>query len=228
MTNKQPKKARKTLPPPDLTTEQKILAAAKQEFCERGLDGARMQAIADRAGVNKALLHYYFRSKDKLFEIIIRDLVKVIWEKIHNDLSGNARPAGLRSVVHSLVSSYIMAFAEQPELPLILIRQLLNRDKNMPVIAKYIIEAVGSGASQIYSVFEKEMKNETIKKVDPVQLMMNIMGMVLVTFLSRPVAEMVREATGFTITYDEQFYKKRIDVITGMVFDGIQTKERAS
>ena len=54
-------------------TEQKILDAAKQVFLVKGLAGARMQEIADEAGINKALLHYYFRSKEKLFEKILNE-----------------------------------------------------------------------------------------------------------------------------------------------------------
>ena len=52
----------------EINTEQKILDAAKEVFQHKGLTGARMQEIADKAGINKALLHYYYRTKDKLFE----------------------------------------------------------------------------------------------------------------------------------------------------------------
>ena len=52
----------------DRSAEEKILAAAKKVFVEKGMDGARMQDIADEAGINKALLHYYFRNKEKLFQ----------------------------------------------------------------------------------------------------------------------------------------------------------------
>ena len=54
----------------DSTTEEKILEAAKEVFMKYGLYGARMQDIADTAGINKALLHYYFRSKEKLFDAV--------------------------------------------------------------------------------------------------------------------------------------------------------------
>jgi TetR/AcrR family transcriptional regulator len=212
----------------DLSTEQKILAAARQEFSERGMDGARMQAIANRAGVNKALLHYYFRSKDKLFEIIIRDLVSAIWRLIHADLEAQPKAPDLRSVIRSLVSSYISVMSQHPEIPLILVRQLLTRDKNVRVIARSIIAEIGDAPSRIFSAFAREAKSGRIKKVDPVQLIMNIMGMVIVTFLSQPIVEIVKQETGFGITYDEKFYKARIDFITDMVFDGIAIKERAS
>ena len=66
----------------DATAEQRILAAAKKIFLSKGLDGARMQDIADEAGINKAMLHYYFRSKDKLFEMIFEDIARHFMPRI--------------------------------------------------------------------------------------------------------------------------------------------------
>ena len=53
-------------------TEEKILKAAEEVFVQKGLDGARMQEIADKAGINKSLLHYYYRTKDKLFSKVFK------------------------------------------------------------------------------------------------------------------------------------------------------------
>ncbi|MBK9511763.1 MAG: helix-turn-helix transcriptional regulator [Cytophagaceae bacterium] len=69
-----------------MTTEEKIFLAAENEFMEKGFDGTRMQAIADRAGINKAMLHYYFRSKDALFEKIFQEKIKLIFPKIGEDV----------------------------------------------------------------------------------------------------------------------------------------------
>ena len=62
-------------------TEEKIFEAATDVFVEKGLDGARMQDIADHAGINKALLHYYFRTKDKLFNAVFEMIAKKIFKK---------------------------------------------------------------------------------------------------------------------------------------------------
>ena len=210
----------------DLTTEQRILAAARQEFCERGLDGARMQAIADRAGVNKALLHYYFRSKENLFQVIIHDIASVIWRQIHNDLEARPGTPDLRSAIKALVSSYIMTFARQPEIPMVLIRLLINRDRNFLPVVQSIIRAIGDEPKRIFTLFEKETKAGTIKKVDPVQLIMSVMSMIIITFLSRPIVEVLQQKAGLSITYDEKFYKARIDFITDMVFDGIKERSK--
>jgi AcrR family transcriptional regulator len=216
---------RKLHPSPDLSTEQKILDAARQEFSEHGLDGARMQAIATRAGVNKALLHYYFRSKDKLFEFIIRDLVSGIWSAIRADLDQQPQAIDLRSMIRSLVSAYITALSKHPEMPQILIRQLLTRDKNVRAIARSIIREVGDAPVRIFAAFEKEARAGRIRKIEPVHLILNIIGMVIVTFLSQPIAEIAQQETGFRISYNEHFYKARIESITNMFFDGIAVKE---
>src|SRR5436309_16092480 len=66
----------------DQSAEEKIIAAARKVFLSKGLAGARMQDIADEAGINKALLHYYFRSKDKLFEMIFMEAAQKLFPKI--------------------------------------------------------------------------------------------------------------------------------------------------
>jgi TetR/AcrR family transcriptional regulator len=66
----------------DSHTRDKIFRAATQVFEEKGYSGARMQEIADRAGINKALLHYYFRSKDQLFMAVFQVLISKMFEKI--------------------------------------------------------------------------------------------------------------------------------------------------
>ncbi len=59
-----------------ISTEEAILVAARKVFESKGFDGARMQEISDRAGINRALLHYYFRSKDKMFERIFDEALE--------------------------------------------------------------------------------------------------------------------------------------------------------
>lgn len=68
--------------PSGKTTESLILEAACQVFLDKGLEGARMQEIADRAGINKALLHYYFRTKEKLFERVFESVIASVFPQV--------------------------------------------------------------------------------------------------------------------------------------------------
>jgi AcrR family transcriptional regulator len=73
------------------TTENLILEAARQVFLDKGLEGSRMQEIADRAGINKALLHYYFRNKQKLFERVFESVIASFFPQVLH-LIGSDKP----------------------------------------------------------------------------------------------------------------------------------------
>ncbi len=210
-------------PSVDRTTEQKILEAARTEFGEHGLDGARMQSIADRAQVNKALLHYYFRSKEKLFEVILHSIALEIWQTIRLELSNQPKNPDLKTAIRSLVSSYILTFAKTPEIPAILLRLLLTGDKFFPAIVEKIIDAIGDGPKLLLLTFEKEMKAGKIARTDPIQLIMSVMGMIMVTFFGKPIFQILQQKTGMPIAVNtDTFLQERIDFITNLVFDGIK------
>jgi TetR/AcrR family transcriptional regulator len=219
-------KNKRQITPPDLTTEQKILASARQEFFDRGLDGARMQAIADRAGVNKALLHYYFRSKEKLFKLIIGELVTTIWDRIRGELDTTPAPTNARTVISTLVSAYINTFAKNPEYPLVLIHQLLHRDKNVPIILKQVVTSLGDGPARLIMLLNSEIRAGRVKNIDPVHFIMNVIGMIMVTFFFRPASEIIHQVSGLSISYNAEFYESRIQAITDMICEGILVKEK--
>ena len=74
----------------DQTTEEVILEAARKVFVKKGMYGARMQDIADEAGINKALLHYYFESKDKLFEKVFMEAAGHLFPKVNEVFNSDA------------------------------------------------------------------------------------------------------------------------------------------
>src|SRR5690606_5270048 len=108
----------------DTTTEAKLLAAAKKVFTTKGLAGARMQDIADEDGVNKAMLHYYFRDKDKLFEMIFLEEAEKFFPKINIIFESEVT---LFEKIEQFVNEYIDEMLEIPYLPWFILNEL-NRD----------------------------------------------------------------------------------------------------
>ncbi len=98
----------------DTHTRDKIFRSATQVFEEKGYSGARMQEIADRAGINKALLHYYFRSKDQLFMAVFQVLIRKMFEKIIAIFSGRPLLQGKNKTVPR--SAYRLPYKE-PQTP---------------------------------------------------------------------------------------------------------------
>src|SRR5690242_3482240 len=95
----------------DETTKEKILAAANQIFTKKGMAGARMQDIADEAGINKALLHYYFSSKEKLFEVIFEEAAEKLFSRISQVIESDEP---LFETIQSFTREYISFMMENP------------------------------------------------------------------------------------------------------------------
>src|SRR3954463_7666646 len=108
-------KSKKDIPP-----EQKILEAAKQVFFDKGMHGARMQDIADKAGINKAMLHYYFRSKEKLFETIFIDATGHLFPKLSSILESDKT---IFEKIELICVEYINQIQQIPYLPIFIISE---------------------------------------------------------------------------------------------------------
>src|SRR5215471_8150935 len=138
LTRRKTKPAPRTTAPParDRDTEQRILDAAHAVFVRRGTAGARMQEIAEEAGVNKALLHYYFRNKARLGEAIFRRVAQGLFARVGAILGGAGT---LDEKVRSVVALYIDQLSATPYAPGYVISEINQH----PERAKQLLEAIG-------------------------------------------------------------------------------------
>jgi len=166
----------------DIGAEEKILAAARKVFTTKGMAGARMQDIADEAGINKALLHYYFRDKDKLFETIFMDEAQKFFPKI-NAIFNSDDP--LFEKIEKFVNEYIDEMQENPYLPWFVINEI-NRDPD-----RFMQKVLGTEnkpkPAKFLEQIEKEVKKGTIKRISPVHLLMNLISMTIFPFVAKPM-----------------------------------------
>ncbi len=166
----------------DKSTEERILSAAKKVFVRKGMAGARMQDIADEAGINKALLHYYFRNKEKLFEVIFMEAASKLFPKI-NEVFTSELP--LFEKIERFCSEYITVVSENPYLPLFVLNEI-NQDP------EYFLQKVWSGQSKpqpekFLQQIEREVKKGTIKRISPVTLLMNLVSLTIFPFVAKPM-----------------------------------------
>jgi TetR/AcrR family transcriptional regulator len=170
----------------DLSTEAKILEAAKSVFLLRGLDGARMQDIADEAGINKALLHYYFRSKDKLFEMVFDHMSS----RIVPDLTAIVeQDLPIQVTLDRIIHRYIDFVAENPKVPLFLITEL---NRNPERIKELLSNSKNFEKMQVFGAkMLGEMQAGSIKTLNPLHLFMNVMAMCIFPFVAKPMVQHV-------------------------------------
>jgi TetR/AcrR family transcriptional regulator len=163
-------------------TEGLILDAARKVFLENGFDGTTMQVIADEAGINKALLHYYFRSKDRLFEAIF---VEAFSRMIPNLFKVFQSEAGFPDKIRSFVNIYISALQNYPQIPLFILHEL---HRNPGRIIE-LIKSTGMNPDVVMAIIRQEITKGTIRNIDPAQLMVNMLSMCIFPFAARPMIQ---------------------------------------
>src|SRR5680860_37555 len=151
-------------------TEEKILNAAQNVFIQKGMDGARMQEIANEAGINKALLHYYFRTKQKLFEAIFKKVFSQIFPHI-TTFTNSELP--FETKLEIFVDRYIEFLLKNQFLPIFILKEI-NRDPEFLVTT---FKKLGINPNEFFMMLEKEMEAGKIRKMDPRDLMVNILGL---------------------------------------------------
>jgi AcrR family transcriptional regulator len=178
----------------DSNTEEKILSAARQVFIEKGLAGARMQDIADRAEINKAMLHYYFKNKEILFEVIFREAAGKLFPHFEKLMESDLN---FFDKIRSIVSSYIEMIIQNPYLPLFVMNEM---NKNPQIGLKNFFEAQKPGfVKKFRESIEESVKNGLIQPINPIHLIMNMFSMCAFPFIAKPMISML---TGIE---DDQF-----------------------
>lgn len=197
-------------------TEEKILAAATNVFVVKGMDGARMQEIADEAGINKALLHYYFRSKERLFEAIFGKVIQFAFPKITQIAKSDM---DFVTKLDLVIDAYIELLRTHPFIPGFVLKEL-NRDPSglFKLVVKF-----GLNPQVIIDQIEAAMDKGEIIRMDPRHLGMNIISMCVFPFAAKPVLQFIlfRENPE---TLD-QFYAERAEVIKQFVKNAIVIKK---
>lgn len=177
-------------PVQDLPAEERIIVAARSVFLRKGYTGARMQDIADEAGINKALLHYYFRSKEKLFEVIFREAFDLLIPKVVDIFASDSH---FFDKLRAFVSVYVNMAMENPYIPLFVLNQLhTNPDqfrKPFAAVAKRI------PLPQFREEISRAVKQGIIRPVEPHQLIMHIMSLCLFPSMARPMFQLVMQVT---------------------------------
>lgn len=194
-------------------TELVIKEAAKQVFLRKGFSGARMQDIADYAGINKALLHYYYRSKEKLFDVIFMEQFSELIGQLKQGLSSEL---GLSGKIEFFIDKYITVLEKNPYLPLFVINEITkDQDRFIGKIKKF--DAFPEAASMVGMMLQA-MEDGKIKRYHPFHLLMNIISMSVFPFLAKP---MLISISGITEADWKELMKERKEEVKRFVFSAL-------
>jgi AcrR family transcriptional regulator len=200
----------------DISTEERIKVAAAKVFTLHGLEGARMQDIADEANINKAMLHYYFRNKQQLFEIIFTSKVHQIFSTFHLIME---KEVSFEEKIRTFIDEEIDIISEFPALPLFVMMESRKNPELLDKVFQSIpLDMIRLKFKEILGI---EVKNKRIREVGFDELMMNIMSLCIYPIIAAPVFQKVLQKSD--VEY-QRFIENRKVTIADMILKDIKYK----
>lgn len=169
--------AKKIKPEDAVSTEEKIKEAARTVFMKKGFSATRTRDIAEEAGINLALLNYYFRSKEKLFELVMMEKFQAFFGVIFPIL--NDPSTSLEQKVELIADRYITLLTETPDLPIFILSEIRTNADRM--VANVRLDKILADSQFVKQLHQRR------PDMHPVQLIMSILGLVVFPFLMRPL-----------------------------------------
>ncbi|WP_445957395.1 TetR/AcrR family transcriptional regulator [Yeosuana sp.] len=163
------------------TTEIQILNAAKTVFQQKGMDGSRMQEIADEAGINKAMLHYYYRSKQILFEAVFNHAFALLAPQLNKILNDDS---SIEEKIRNFTSNYISFVNKHPYLPNFVIQEI---NRNPGFVLKMKLNSGFPDIEKFKEQVKKDVENGIIKPIKAEQLFINILSLSVFPFVATPL-----------------------------------------
>ena len=172
-----------------MTTEEKIFNAARIIFQKKGFSGARMQEIADEAGINKAMLHYCFKNKQQLFEAVFMNAFIQLAPQINEIFNSNET---VFDKIRKFTHSYISFVIHHPFLPPFIIQEMNN---NPEFVMTFLNHENKPNPRQLITQIEQEIEAGIIKPIAPKQLLLDIFSLTVFPFAAQMMVKGILQIT---------------------------------
>lgn len=173
----------------ELSTQQRILDAALHEFMLKGYAGARTSSIAEEAGVTHAMLHYYFRTKDNLFDTIIEDKISTLRDIMLTSFSDSSLP--LFDTIRKAVENHYDFISMNPDLPRFMLNEVLSRPERIPLVIAQLKDQTPHVVRSLQNRINDYASQGLCRRVDAGMLMLDIVSLNIFPFTARTMVNML-------------------------------------
>ena len=180
-------------------TETRILQAAEKEFFEKGYIGARTTSIAEAAGVTHTMLHYYFRTKDKLFEQIVSKKINMLGDIILSAIGDNNLP--LEDRIRQGVERHFDFISANQDLPRFIVNEVFSHPERIEILKTSIQNIVNDLLNNLQQEIDEYAAKGLCQQADARMILIDIVSLNVFSFMAAPIA---KEAIGYSYkSYDE-------------------------
>lgn len=170
-------------------TEARILEAAEHEFLTKGFAGARTTSIAEAAGVTHAMFHYYFRTKEKLFDRIITEKISLLREVLQDSISDADMP--LEDKIRNAIERHLDFIAANPDLPRFLVGEVFNSPDRTAILLDKIKAYAPAMLSELQRQIDEAAAKGIFRRVDARMLIIDITSLNIFSFMVSPLINAV-------------------------------------
>ncbi|MCX5781904.1 MAG: TetR/AcrR family transcriptional regulator [Elusimicrobia bacterium] len=215
-----------------MNTKEKIVAAAIEIFAEKGKYGATMDEIANKANINKAMLYYFFNTKGNIYN----EALSFILTNIHKNNFANLKQKLFRTenpieIIKLIVRNHLRALSSNMNFTKILIEAMVHNPLEITKTTQNIKNLNSQTSDEadlrkrFLELYAKGVSNGKVRDIDPDQLMISIMGMILIYFISKPISQLM---LNIDVKNEKSFLKKREESIIDLILNGISLAKGGS
>ncbi|MCI7728584.1 MAG: TetR/AcrR family transcriptional regulator [Bacteroidales bacterium] len=200
--------------------EQKILKVAEQLFMDKGFDATSTTDIAKEVGCNQALIHYYFRTKEKLFQQIFYKKFEDVLITLSNPLFENIT---LNEKITLGVTTYFDTLKENPKLPYLIINELLTKPERRDFIHDSLVNNPKrlSFYRNFCNLINSEIEKGNIRKINPIDLIINIISLTAFTFITLPIIDQFLLIDNDSASQNNYIEHRKEEIIS-LIINGIK------
>jgi TetR/AcrR family transcriptional regulator len=198
-----------------IPTRDKILSAARSEFAAYGMEGARVDRIARRARVNKAMIYYHFNSKKALYQHVLDDIAQNVFGRLYEELPPDP---DLETVLRLVARNYRKLLTDRETILPIILREIADSGSALQSTFTRIIGETGL-RTLLGNVIKRERRARNIRRIDVRHALASFLGMNIWYFVIAPIFNAVWE-----IEDEDAFIAQREKAVVDLFLNGIRSK----
>ena len=200
-------------------TKDRILKAAIEEFVEYGYYGARTQRIANRAKVNKAMLHYYFSSKEKMYEHVLETVAGAVFGRL---TAISDESVTVEKKIEQIMDVYIEVFTKYSDYIKIVLYEIMRGGNSLRSVLMSKGGEIQKAFKKFMVYFETRAKAGEIKKVNGVQLFMSIVGQIIPIYAAKQIVGQIAGVFNFDKLIVNKIISERKKFVIDLIMNGIK------
>lgn len=183
-----------------------IMEVAVELFATNGFEGTSIRQLAQGANVNIAMIHYYFGSKEKLFETLLEQKATFM----RNRIEAVEADKSLSEIekLEQIIEDYVARFLSQPEFHRVLQQELLVSQRE--ILHQNVISLFVKNTQNVVAIIEKGIRKKQFRKVDPPLVFASIVGTINQVMLSRTMCNLLMNKPLENNPYEDPYFKKRL------------------